>query len=81
MISISIQNDNSIGSYQKDKNNNSNKESQIDNSIVVAQNEIETDKTNKTQFDNGIEDSQIDNRKESQTETKNSAIDWESLLF
>lgn len=80
-VSIGNQNDSSIESYQKDKNNNSSKESQIDNSIVIAQNEIETNKINKAQFDNGIEDTQIDNRRESQTETKKSAIDWESLLF
>ena len=75
----SNQNDSNIESYQKDNNSNSDKESQVDNSIVVTQNEIET---NKTQFDNGIKNAQIDNNKrESQTETKKSGIDWESLLF
>lgn len=73
------QNDSSIESYQKDNNSSSDKESQVDNSIVVTQNEIET---NKTQFDNGIKNTQIDNnRRGSQTGTKKSAIDWESLLF
>lgn len=75
----SYQKDNGIENYQKDNNSSSDKESQVDNSIVVAQNEIET---NKTQFDNGIKNAQIDNnRRESQTGTKKSAIDWESLLF
>lgn len=78
-ISIGNQKDNSIESSQKDNNSSNGKESQIDNSIVVTQNEIET---NKTQFDNGIKNAQIDNnRRESQTGTKKSAIDWESLLF
>ena len=74
----SNQNDSSIESYQKDNNSSNDKESQIDNSIVVVQNEIEA---NKTQFDNGIKNAQIDNRRESQTGTKKSVIDWESLLF
>ena len=78
-VSIGNQKDNSIEGNQKDNNSSSDKESQINNSIVVAQNEIET---NKTQFDNGIKNAQIDsNRRESQTGTKKSAIDWESLLF
>lgn len=73
------QKDNNIENYQKDNNSSSDKESQVDNSIVVAQNEIET---NKTQFDNGIKNAQIDNnRRGSQTGTKKSGIDWESLLF
>ena len=73
------QKDNNIENYQKDNNSSSDKKSQIDNSIIVTQNEIET---SRTQFDNGIKNTQFDdNRRESQTGTKKSAIDWESLLF